>query len=51
MDTDSLVLSFGTDEECLINFLHMKKNEFDFSEMDKEYVLNVPLNKPVLGKK
>ena len=50
MDTDSLILSFDTNHQELINFLQENKDEFDFSELDKSHELYNPINKKVIGK-
>ena len=50
MDTDCFVLSFKTNQECLVEFLQQNKNEFDFSELDKSHELYDPFNEKVIGK-
>ena len=50
MDTDSFVLSFNTNQDCLIEFLQQNKNEFGFSELDKAHELYYHINKKLLEK-
>ena len=45
MDTDSFILSFDCTFDELINFLQKNKDEFDFSELDKNHELYDPINK------
>ena len=39
LDTDSFVLSFDANNQDLTNFLQQRKDEFDFSDLDKSYEL------------
>ena len=50
MDTDSFILSFDSTFDELTNFLQENKNEFDFSELDKNNKLYDSINKKVVGK-
>ena len=50
MDTDSFILSFDSTFDELTNFLQENKNEFDFSELDKNNKLYSTINKKVVGK-
>ena len=50
MDTDSFILSFDSTFDELTNFLEENKNEFDFSELDKNNKLYSTINKKVVGK-
>ena len=49
MDTDSFILSFDSTFDELTNFLEENKNEFDFSELDKNNKIYSTRNKKVVG--
>ena len=50
MDTDSLVASFDTDDENLVEFLKQKKDEFDYSELDPNHEIYDTTNEKGIGK-
>ena len=50
MDIDSFVLSFDANNQELTNFSQQNKDNFDFSELDKNHQLYDTINKKVIGK-
>ena len=50
MDTDSLVLSFDSNNQELTNILQQNKDEFDFSCLDKSHELYNPIDEKVIEK-
>ena len=50
LDTDSFVFRLDANNQQLSEFLQQNKDEFDFSELDKNHEFNDFLNKKTVGK-